>query len=109
MQPRPKKQRHAYYDHRWVKARNAYIQAHPLCVMCQREGRVTVAQVVDHIRPHKGDLKLFWDQGNWQALCRAHHDAKTASEDGGFGHRVGPRGCDVDGYPLDPGHPWHRS
>lgn len=30
---------------------------------------------------------LFWDQNNWQALCKPHHDAKTAREDGGFGNR----------------------
>ena len=23
------------------------------------------AEVVDHIVPHRGDGKLFWDEGNW--------------------------------------------
>ena len=109
MQPRPKKQRHPFYNSRWVKARNAYIQAHPLCVLCQREGRVTAAQVVDHIRPHKGDLKLFWDQGNWQSVCDPCHRRKSAAEDGTLGNPIGIRGCDADGYPLDAAHPWYRS
>lgn len=29
----------------------------------------------------------FWSVANWQALCKRHHDAKTAAEDGGFGNR----------------------
>ena len=43
------------------------------------------ATVVDHIIPHKGDQKLFWDTRNWQPLCKPCHDKKTATEDGGFG------------------------
>ena len=46
---------------------------------------ITPATVVDHIKPHHGDQRLFWDVGNWQSLCKAHHDSKTATEDGGFG------------------------
>jgi 5-methylcytosine-specific restriction protein A len=33
--------------------------------------------VVDHIIPHRGDQYLFWDQENWQALCKDCHDRKT--------------------------------
>lgn len=37
---------------------------------CYDERRVTPATQVDHARPHKGNLDLFWDrEGNWQALC----------------------------------------
>jgi 5-methylcytosine-specific restriction protein A len=25
---------------------------------------------------------LFWDTTNWQALCKPHHDQKTAKETG---------------------------
>lgn len=75
------------YDSRWRKARLGYLRAHPLCVECERNGRVTAATVVDHIVPHKGDKALFWDsENNWQSMCKPHHDAKTAREDGGFGH-----------------------
>jgi len=55
--------------------------ADPLCVMCAAEGRYTKATVVDHIKPHRGDRKLFWDRANWQPLCKAHHDKKTGLED----------------------------
>ena len=36
---------------------------------------------VDHIKPHRGDLKLFWDRSNWQALCHRHHSMKTRAHD----------------------------
>ncbi|WP_304879789.1 HNH endonuclease [uncultured Parasutterella sp.] len=29
---------------------------------------------------------MFWDESNWQALCKRCHDRKTAAEDGGFGN-----------------------
>ena len=74
------------YDHRWQRARAAYLREHPLCVHCRKQGRVTAASVVDHIKPHKGNKALFWDQGNWQGLCVKHHNQKTNSEDGGFGN-----------------------
>lgn len=77
------------YDSRWRKARRAYLLHHPLCVECEKEGKLTPATVVDHITPHRGDKKLFWDKTNWQPLCKEHHDIKTAKEDGGFGNRRG--------------------
>lgn len=92
------------YDSRWDKARLTFLAAHPLCVMCEREGRVTVATVVDHIRPHRGDQALFWDKDNWQPLCKVHHDsAKQREEARGY-----VSGCDAGGRPIDPGHPWNR-
>jgi 5-methylcytosine-specific restriction protein A len=74
------------YDSKWRKARAHYLQKHPLCVECHNEGLINAATVLDHIKPHKGDKVLFWDRSNWQGLCKAHHDAKTAREDGGFGN-----------------------
>ncbi|MGB4107754.1 MAG: HNH endonuclease signature motif containing protein [Alphaproteobacteria bacterium] len=72
------------YGSKWRKARDGYLRKHPLCVHCEREGRVTAALEVDHIIPHRGDMKLFWNRQNWQGLCKTHHSIKTASEDGGF-------------------------
>lgn len=53
----------------------------PFCVKCYEEGHITMATVVDHIVPHRGDQKLFWDRGNWQPLCEHHHNVKTMTED----------------------------
>ncbi|WP_249777770.1 HNH endonuclease signature motif containing protein [Pontivivens nitratireducens] len=57
-------------------ARKAYLSAHPFCVRCGG-----TATVVDHIKPHKGDQSLFWDQSNWQALCAHDHNSAKQSED----------------------------
>ena len=67
------------YNYRWQRARAGYLRKHPLCVECLEIGRVNVATVVDHIIPHRGDKRLFWDKDNWQPLCKHHHDRKTAS------------------------------
>lgn len=67
------------YNAEWRVARRRFLSAHPLCVECMKENRLTAATVVDHIIPHRGDAKLFWDKNNWQSLCKAHHDKKTGS------------------------------
>ena len=69
------------YGRAWQKARKHYLETHPLCAECLSEGRYTKATVVDHITPHRGDPRLFWDTGNWQALCEHHHNVKTGNED----------------------------
>ncbi len=92
------------YDYRWQKARVAFLNANPLCAMCERRGRVTVATVVDHVIPHRGDRRIFWDRENWQPLCASCHDgAKQAEERSGV-----VRGADTDGVPIDPGHHWNE-
>jgi 5-methylcytosine-specific restriction protein A len=77
------------YNYRWQQASRRFLKEHPLCYYCQQEDppRVTAATVVDHSIPHKGDRRLFWDESNWRASCKPHHDAKTAKEDGAFGNR----------------------
>ena len=102
------------YDGRWRRARSRYLAEHPWCARCLVEGRLTPATVVDHMEPHRGDERLFWDQDQWQVLCKQHHDAKTV-RDGRWGQRQlsdgaarSIYGCDVHGMPLDPDHPWNR-
>lgn len=75
------------YDRRWRKAREWFLRRNPLCVECLRNGILTPATVVDHVIPHRGDPTLFWDQTNWQALCKPCHDRKTALEDGRWSAR----------------------
>ncbi|WP_315973999.1 HNH endonuclease signature motif containing protein [Paenibacillus melissococcoides] len=76
------------YGRRWRKYREQYLALHPLCVCeeCLRKEVPLAANVVDHIKPHKGDYNLFWDPENHQPMNKRCHDRKTAKEDGGFGH-----------------------
>ncbi len=69
------------YGRAWQRARKRYLEAHSLCVKCQRQGKYIKATVVDHVIPHRGDAGLFWDQNNWQPLCKKCHDQKTRRED----------------------------
>ena len=69
------------YGYAWQKARAGFLRSHPLCAMCQKQGRVTVATVVDHITPHRGDQCLFWDKANWQSLCATHHNRDKQREE----------------------------
>ena len=69
------------YGYAWQQARLVHLNAHPLCVYCERDDRVTAASVVDHVIPHRGDMTLFWDRNNWQSLCRPCHDIVKKHEE----------------------------
>lgn len=75
------------YGARWRRESGLFLLEHPFCTdPYKRHGDILVlADEVDHIIPHKGDLTLFWDKDNWQGLCKPDHSRKTASE-GGFGN-----------------------
>ena len=94
------------YDLRaWRKLRRLVLTEDPLCAMCAAIDRVTVADVVDHIVPHKGDLTLFFARENLQPLCdTCHSKHKQREEDRGWSDAF-----DADGYPIDPAHPANRT
>ncbi len=66
------------YGAKWQRASQAYLRDNPLCVECQRHGRIEPATCVDHVEPHRGDDTKFWTQANWQPLCVRCHNRKTA-------------------------------
>jgi 5-methylcytosine-specific restriction endonuclease McrA len=37
--------------------------------------------VIDHIIPHRGDERLFWDESNLHAVSKAYHDSTKQSEE----------------------------
>ena len=69
------------YGSKWQRISKAYLHKHPLCVKCLANGKYISSSVVDHITPHRGNMELFWNQSNWQALCKPCHDRKTWTED----------------------------
>lgn len=69
------------YTNAWCRARDRYLDRHPLCVYCALANRVTAANVVDHIIPHRGDMVLFWDEDNWQSLCPPCHNSTKRREE----------------------------
>lgn len=69
------------YGGRWQRYRKQFLSQHPLCAYCLEQNRVTVATVVDHIVPHKGDQELFWDTDNHQSLCAPCHSSIKQKEE----------------------------
>ena len=72
--------KHLYNSAKWKRTRSQYLFDHPRCVMCLVSGRQTAANEVDHIIPHCGDVDLFWDEDNYQSLCKSCHSSKTFYE-----------------------------
>lgn len=70
------------YTRAWYTASRAYLRLNPLCRHCMEMDPPvrTASRVTDHVIPHRGDMRLFWDQGNWQPLCEHHHNVKTGNE-----------------------------
>ena len=68
------------YGRAWQKARKGFLRSHPFCAECLKAGRYVKATDVDHIIPHHGDAKLFWNIRNWQPLCHSCHSKKTRRE-----------------------------
>lgn len=68
-----------YNSTRWRKARLVFLNTNPLCVACGEMGSTVAATVVDHIIPINQGGSV-WSTCNWQALCKACHDKKSARE-----------------------------
>ena len=88
--PKPKYERgksaeyQKLYNYRWDKYSKYRLTKYPLCANCLDNGITKAATCTDHIRAHKGNVKLFRDKSNHQSLCDTCHNKKTATE-GAFG------------------------
>lgn len=69
------KWRRLYKLARYRRKRRAFLASHPYCAICG-----DVAEDLDHIIPHEGNMRLFWNAENWQALCHRCHSRKTRRE-----------------------------
>jgi 5-methylcytosine-specific restriction protein A len=93
-----------YYSARWRHKAKRQLRHYPLCAMCEEQGRVTAAQVADHIVPHNGNSVLFYE-GKLQSLCYlCHNSTKQQIEKKGYSNAIG-----VDGWPIDTRHPFYRT
>lgn len=109
------------YGARWQRERLDFLSQpwNQFCVKCKARGllnpgtmrldgtletnRRRVGLRVDHIVPHKGDQRLFWNQDNWQPLCADDHDIVKQREE--HGQQTGA--VDISGRPVG-AHPWNR-
>ena len=93
-----------YGSAEWRRVRTEFLAAHPSCYCGRR------ATHVDHVVPRRrGGAPYAW--GNLQGLCHGCHNRKTNVRDGGFGRPASRSllrpGCDAEGRPIDPEHPWN--
>jgi 5-methylcytosine-specific restriction enzyme A len=73
--------------------RKRYLERDPLCAECKRQGRIKLAEEIDHIIPlHKGGT---YEDSNLQGLCKPCHQEKTAA-DMGVKQKVS---ISIDGWP----------
>lgn len=96
--------RNWYSRKAWKDIRSQRLAADPLCVTCKEQGRLTPANVVDHVQPHRGTWSLFFSYLNTQSLCAEHHNATKQREEH-KGHEIG---CGADGLPIDTAHHWYK-
>jgi 5-methylcytosine-specific restriction protein A len=66
----------------------------PLCADCTAEGRVSLAEELDHRVPLSQGGRD--DESNFQGLCVAHHRSKTERD---LGYRPRPT-IGADGWPV---------
>lgn len=66
------------YDRHWREIRAAFLAANPLCEMCKRQGKYTMANEVHHIKALSdgGDNR----RNNLMALCKSCHSKITYEE-----------------------------
>ena len=85
----------------WQRLRRSVLAEQPLCQYCP-PGVVTPANTVDHANNNPADNT----RSNLVSCCVPCHSLKTASDMHGRPARLG---CDMDGNPSNPLHPWNQA
>lgn len=78
---------------KWRRIRAMVLAEQPLCVHCEKRGRLTPALHVDHIDNDSHNNK----RSNLQGLCAECHSRKTATE---MGYNV-TQAIGLDGWPVE--------
>lgn len=100
-----------YNGARWQRLRKAKLGQEPLCQGCAPV-RIMPAKVVDHIKAISDGGDPFPPLDGLRSYCLSCHSQKTArGSEAGAVKTSRPiqarKGCDANGMPLDPKHPWH--
>ena len=80
----------------WRAIRKAQLERFPLCEDCNGP-----ANEVDH---NTNDTSRNLIGVELSSLCKPCHSYRTAARERGLPM---VRGCDANGFPLDPNHPWN--
>jgi 5-methylcytosine-specific restriction enzyme A len=64
-----------YRSAQWSAVRRHYLDGHPLCEQCEKEGKVTAATMVHHKVSVRQDMTLALVESNLESLCTACHAA----------------------------------
>lgn len=81
-----------YKTARWQKLRQAvFLRDRYTCQMpdCGRIEGDTSKLICDHVKPHRGDERLFWDEANLQTVCKPCHDSVKQAEEQATLHQRG--------------------
>lgn len=75
-----------YKTERWQKLRHEILRRDSYT--CQKTGVLCIGKhpapnspVVDHIRAHRGDERLFFDPSNLQCVSKAYHDSEKQKQE----------------------------
>lgn len=83
----------------WKKLRRQVLSEKPLCEYCP-PGTITPATEVDHVNNDPADNSRC----NLKSTCKPCHSLKTMADLHGRPARLG---CDAEGNPINPMHPWN--
>ncbi len=78
---REKPYRAWYRTARWAEVRRIVIARDTYCQMCIARDILQGIDVVDHKKPHKGNVVLFWTLSNLWGLCTTCHSSAKQREE----------------------------
>jgi len=95
-----------YKTKEWKALRFRQLHREPYCQCPHHVGKHYPANIVDHVKAHKGDRRLFFNPNNLMSMNKECHDRfKQSQEKGGKGFDAG---CDENGEPLNKDHHWYK-